>query len=138
MTSFLYFQKYFVAFKGVIDPLSVWHYVGGPQSRRFLCLFWRETRQRVWTRDLDATGSRKETPVGVGQRNSVKSVGDGRRRVADEVDTGQQRDQSEEIGSGRNEGRPFKMSQHSSWVVEFSLEIHASVSLHMHRECNVT
>ena len=24
------------------------------------------------------------------------------------------------------------MSQHSSWVVEFSLEIHASVSLHMH------
>ena len=25
------------------------------------------------------------------------------------------------------------MSQHSSWVVEFSLEIHASVSLHMHK-----
>ena len=28
--------------------------------------------------------------------------------------------------------------KHSSWVIEFSLEIHASVSLHMHRECNVT
>ena len=32
----------------------------------------------------------------------------------------------------RSGGRPVKMSQHSSWVVEFSLEIHASVSLHMH------
>ena len=43
---------------------SVWHYVGGPPSRRSLCLFWRETRQRVWTRDFDATGSRKGIPVG--------------------------------------------------------------------------
>ena len=28
-----------------INPL--WHYVGGLPSRRFLCLFWRKTRQRV-------------------------------------------------------------------------------------------
>ena len=48
------------------------------------------------------------------------------------VDTGHLRDQSDEIGSSRSEGRPVKMSRHSSWVVEFSLEIHGSVSLHMH------
>ena len=28
-----------------------------------------------------------------------------------------------------SEERPVKISQHSSWFVEFSLEIHASVSL---------
>ena len=39
---------------------------------------------------------------------------------------------SYEIESSSSEGRPVKLSQHSSWVVEFSLEIHASVSLHMH------
>ena len=61
----------------------------------------------------------KVTPIGVGRRNSEKSVGDGRRRVADAVDTGHLRDQSDEIGSNRGEGRPVKMSQHSSWVVEF-------------------
>ena len=44
-------------------PNIMWHYVGVPPSRRSLCLFWRETRQRVWTRDLDMTGSRKRTWV---------------------------------------------------------------------------
>ena len=34
--------------------------------------------------------------------------------------------------SSSSEGRLVKMRQHSSWVVEFSLEIHASVSIHMH------
>ena len=67
--------------------------------------------------------------VGVEQRNSKKAVGDGRRRVADGVDTEQQRDQSDEIGSSSSKGRPVKMRQHSSSFVEFSLEIHASVSL---------
>ena len=43
-------------------------------------------------------------------------------------------DQSDEIGSSHSEGKPIKMSQHSSWVVEFSLEIQASVVLHMHIE----
>ena len=75
----------------------------------------------------------------VGTRNPEEAVGEGWREWA--VDTGQQSDQSAwEIGSSRSEGRPVKMSQHSSWVVEFSLEIHASVSLHMHRgmQCYIT
>ena len=48
--------------------------VGGPPSSRSLCLFWRETRRRVCTRDLDATGSRQGNARGVGKRNSEKVV----------------------------------------------------------------
>ena len=62
----------------------------------------------------DATGSRQgNASQRVVQRNSEKAVGYGRRRVADEVDTGQQRDQSDEIGSSSSEGRPVKMGWHS-------------------------
>ena len=66
----------------------------------------------------------------VGRRNSEKSVGDGRRRVA----VGSRHRTAEEtsrheIGSRSSEGRPVKMSQHSSWFVKISLEIHDSVSL---------
>ena len=38
-----------------------------------------------------------------------------------------------EIESSSSEGRPVKMSQHSSSFVEISLEIHASVCLQMHK-----
>ena len=44
--------------------VSVWHYEGSLPSRWSLCQFWRETRQRVWTQDLNATRSRRRTPVG--------------------------------------------------------------------------
>ena len=108
----------------------MWHYLGGPPSRQPLCLFWRETRQKVWSRDLDATGSRKGTPV----RSWTKERGEFSWRRATKKGSWQstpdsRRDQSDEIGSSSSEGRPVKMSQHSSRFVEFSLEIHASVSL---------
>ena len=35
-----------------IGELLLWHYVGGLPSRRSLCLFWRETKHRAWTRDF--------------------------------------------------------------------------------------
>ena len=109
----------------------LWHYVGGPPSRRSLCLFWRETRQRVWARDLRRDRKWvRERESRIGQRNPEE--GSWRRETQDgswAVDTGQRRDQSDEIGSSRSEGRPVKTSQLSSWFVEFSLEIHASVSL---------
>ena len=40
------------------------HYIGGPPSRRFLCLFWRETRQRVFGLEIlawpeEVTGRKK-------------------------------------------------------------------------------
>ena len=32
-------------------------------AKQTIPLFWRKTRQRVWTRDLDATGSKKRMRV---------------------------------------------------------------------------
>ena len=80
----------------------------------------------------------KETPVGVEQRNPEEAVGDGRRReaVGSRHRTAEETSQQERE-SNSSEGRPVKMSQHS-WFVEFSLEIHASVSLRRHKECSVT
>ena len=73
--------------------------------------------------------------VGKGTREELDK-GTERRQLAKggewPVDARHLRDQSDEIGSSRSQERPVKMSQHSLWVVEFSLEIHARVSLHMH------
>ena len=98
------------------------------QARRSLCLFRRETKQRIWTRDLNMTGSRKETPVGVGQRNPEEGVGEGWRKWA--VDTGPV-DMREGPSRPVSEGRSRWVGIPSSFV-EISLETHASVSLHMH------
>ena len=97
---------------------------------------------RNQTKGLDSRFRRDRNCVRERERNWKKGlregVGEGWREWP--VDTGQQRDQSDEIGSSCSEGRPVKMSQHSSWVVEFSLEIYASVSLHMHKgmQCYIT
>ena len=111
----------------------MWHYVGGPPSRRSLCLFWHETRQRVSTRDLDAPGSWKGTPVEELEEGTERKswrVGDGRgRRAVGSRHRTAEETSRHEIGSSSSEGSPVKMSQHSSGFVEFSLEIHASVSL---------
>ena len=109
----------------------LWHYVGGPLSRRSLCMFWRETKQRPENRDLPETGSRQgNASRRVGRRNPEKAVGDGRRwgAVGSRHRTAEETSRHETESSG-SEGRPVKMSQHSSWFVEISLEIHASVSL---------
>ena len=76
-------------------------------------------RDRKWVRERES---------GVGQRNPEE--GSWRCRVA----VGSRHQTAEEtswheIASKISVGRPVKMSQHSSWFVEFSLEIHASVSL---------
>ena len=75
----------------------------------------------------DTTGSRqgnaREEGVGEGRRR--RTVGS-RHRTAEEISR-------HEIGSSSSKGRPVKMSQHCSWFVEISLEIHASVSLQMHK-----
>ena len=84
---------------------------------------------KAWARDLDATGSRKGTPVEVGKRNSKKAVG-----KEWPVDTGEQK------WPVRMRESPVPVKEdRSRWVgipssfVEISLEIHASVSLHMHK-----
>ena len=57
---------------------SMWHYVGGPPSRRSLGLFWCETRQRV----LDSR-SRRDRKLAMSETEGQLAV-----------DTGQRRDQS--------------------------------------------
>ena len=81
----------------------------------------------------------KGTPVGVGKRNpeegswrrETESGSWSRHRTPEETNRHERKPRV-------SEGRPVKMSQPSSWFVEFSQEIHASISLHMHRECSVT
>ena len=88
---------------------------------------------KAWARDLrrDRKWVRKRD-LGVEKGTLRKWVGDGwqrmavgsRHRTAEETNR-------HEIGSKISEGRAVKMSQHSSWLVEISLEIHAIVSLQM-------
>ena len=96
-----------------------WHDVGGPLSRRSLCLFWRETKQmpelKISTRPEVGKGtpvwSSKKEPTG-GSWRKVTQKGS-RHRTAEETSR-------HEIESSSSEGRPVKMSQHSSWLVEIS------------------
>ena len=59
----LCFMVNFILECGLCKSFMLWHYVDGPPSRRSLCLFWRETRQRV----LDSR-SRTRPEVGKGTR----------------------------------------------------------------------
>ena len=99
--------------------------MGGLPSRRFLCLFWRETRQRVFGLEISAwpeevTGREKR----VGWREELTRVGDGDGQMRSTPDT-----VAEKIGSSEEDR--VKRCRHSSCFVEFSLVIHASVSPYM-------
>ena len=104
-------------------PLSVlaWNQIKGLDLRSRRDRKW--VREREW--ELDKGTQRRQLAKGDA---SGQSTSDSRG------------DWSAWEGVQSSEGRPVKMSQHSSWVVEFSLEIHASVSLHMHRgiQCYIT
>ena len=72
----------------------------------------------------------KGTPVESWKKELREGVGDGRgRRAVGSRHRTTEETSQHEIRSSSSEGRPVKMSQHSSWFVEFSLEIHGSVSL---------
>ena len=79
--------------------------MGGPLSRRSLCLFWCETKQRPEFEIFDEAGQGNTS-----QSNWKKEPREGSwRRAAEETSR-------HEIESRSNEGRPVKMSQHSSWL----------------------
>ena len=72
--------------------VKVSHYMGGP-SRRFLCLFWRETRQRIFGPEISPyleverghekrVGWTKEM-AGVDDGTRTRAVDDGTRTRAD-------------------------------------------------------
>ena len=92
-------------------PLSVLarNQTKGLDSRSRRDRKWVRERERSWTKELIEVSWRRVTRVASRHRTSERPVG------WDRVQ--------------RSEGRPVKMSQHSSWVVEFLLEIHASVCL---------
>ena len=78
---------------------------------------------RNQTKGLYSRSRRDRKYVRERERNWTKGlregVGEGWREWP--VDSGHRKDQSDEIGSSRSEGRRVKMSQQTSWVVEFSL-----------------
>ena len=118
--------------ENIDEYVQMCHYVGGPPSRRFLCLFWSKTRQRVWTRNLNATGSRKGTRVRELEEETQ------RRQLATGDAEGQSTPDIWETSRMRQSPAAVREDR-SRWVgipssfVEISLEIHASVSLHMHK-----
>ena len=67
--------------------------MGGPPSRRFLCLFWRETRQRVFGLKISASPEEvtgREKRVGWTKELTELATGHGQMRstpdtVADEI-----------------------------------------------------
>ena len=103
--------------------LILWHYVGGSPSRRSLCLFWRETKQRVWDRDLQRDRKRgdvREKPEGeLAKRDAERqSRKDSRREqsrwVSSPVLDGQQREAVKEDSQEWTQwGRRSKLSWHS-------------------------
>ena len=99
----------------------------------FVC-FGAKPDKGFWTRDLDVTGSGEGTPVREWDKKGTEkwAVGEGRRREA--VDTGHwSREASRHERGSRpvKEGR-VKMSRRLCCFVEVSLEIQASVGLHMY------
>ena len=117
--------------------------MGGSPSRQFLCLFWRETRQRVFGSEIS------RYPEMVRGREEELAWNHGQRQLA----TGQQRGESAEVWAwdhgqgqstpdtgavrptekiGSSEEDRVKRCRHSSCFVEFLLVTHTSVNLHMH------
>ena len=94
--------------------VSLWHYEGDAPSRRSFCLFWRETKQslssRFWRDRKWARESEWELEEGTHRRQLAKGDAEGQ-STTDSRETSRH-----EIGSKSSEGRPVKMSQHSSWL----------------------
>ena len=109
--------------------------MGGPLSRRSLCLFWRETKLRpeleISTRREVGTGTPES---GVGKRNSEKAVGEGWRRGQSRPDS--RRDQSAWNRVQEQWGRTSQ--DESAFLVacgNFAKKtLHISDSLQMHKE----
>ncbi len=109
--------------------------MGGPPGRRYLCLFWRETRQRIFGPEISpypevVTGREKRV-----EKRELRAVGDWTPKSwRGTMDRGSQHRTRETVAEkiGSSEEDWVKRCRHSSCFVEFSLVTHASVSLHMH------
>ena len=111
----------------------------GCQSRRFICLFWRETRQRILGPEISLypeVGRGREGEL-TGDPNESSWRWTAERRAAESwrgtTDRGSQHRTPETVGDkiGSSEEDRLKMSAFEV-LVEFSLVTHASDSPHMH------
>ena len=111
----------------------------GCQSRRFLCLFWRETRQRILGPEISPypeVGRGREWEL-AGQRSGGQLALDSREATKQSwrgtTDRGSQHRTPETSGDkiGSSKEDRLKMSAFEV-LVEFSLVTHASDSSHLH------
>ena len=110
----------------------MWHYEGGCAKQTIpLSVLARNQKKGLDSRSRTGPEVGKGTPVRSWKKQPRESSWRRARQKGKlAVDTRQQkRPVGMRIGSRSSEGRPVKKSQHSSWFVEFSLEIHPSVSL---------
>ena len=112
--------------------------MGGP-SRRFLCLFWRETRQSIFgpeTSPYPEVVRGRERELAAKRAGRQLATGQQRGESAEELawNQGQMRSTPETVAEkiGSSEEDQVKRCRHSNCFVEFSLVTHASVSPHMH------
>ena len=102
--------------------------MGGPPSRRFLCLFWRETRQRIFGPEIppypEVVRGRERELAGQRSWQAERELAWNHGHMRSTTET-----VAEKIGSSEEDW--VKMSAFQL-LVEFSLVTHASVSPHMH------
>ena len=111
----------------------------GCQSRRFICLFWRETRQRILGPEIllypeVGRGRERELATGPGREQlALDSREASKESWRGTTDRGSQHRTPETVGDkiGFSEEDRLKMSAFEV-LVEFSLVTHASDSPHMH------
>ena len=129
----------------------MWHYVGGPPSRRSLCLFWWETRQRVWTRDFwwdrkwGRKGRSERSQRGSWQRETQSGSKQWTKEENNQCEVesrGSEEDRQDEFAvliRQRSAVRKTVKDELAFLVAYGSFaQIHASISLQIHRECSVT
>ena len=112
----------------------------GCQSRRFICLFWRKTRQRILGPEISpypevGRGRERELVTGPGEEQlALDSREASRESWRGTTDRGSQHRTPETVGDkiGSSEEDRLKMSAFEV-LVEFSLVTHASDSPHMHK-----
>ena len=126
----------------------MWHYVGGPPSRRSLCLSWRETKQRAKNRNLRrdrkwGEKGRSERSQGSGQGKAWEGSGQENAREGSWKKEPREGSWQRETQRGSRRRSAVREDQ-SRWVgiprsfVQISRKIHVSGSLQMHRKCSVT
>ena len=116
----------------------MWHYEVGCAKQTIFLLVLPRNQTKAWARNL------RRDRKWVRERERELKRGTQRKRLAKgdaewQSTPDSRRDQSAWDRVQDGEGRPVKMSQHSSWLVEIlQKKLHISDSLQMLKECRVS